>query len=464
LERKILFLVDHKHRDLPGLVLIGFHLEKMYSWHTSFVAVGQEDEVLDTLKPDYVVIPKPTYDIRQLLKWKLGNTKIVVIETEGNPQDHKYKYRIRVKPDLFLFWNKNIHDRYYEELAPVTKTEVLGFYRSDLLHENWKQAFMDRSSFLKHHGLDPKNQTVTIATSSQESHLSNKRLKEKHKRRINSLEQTGDYFKIAENHIILRNIVEEFLQTSPSQFPNFNFVLKPHPHENAVYWKQLIEKFGHKNLALSLGHPINDVLSCSDFHIAYNVCTTTVEAGLAGVPNVEIHTKNSKLLYADEHLGLPKYRANCAKELNALLTKELLTASSESQKTKWNSSPMLKKYVSKYLHKFDGNRCHAYAEFIEKWHKSNLRKSNLSISFLEQIKFSLALAALKGLYCLRQFSTNKLNSKELQDSVNKPSASENSELIKGKYVHKDFGLFDNRIQLGDEKEWFNKFEQIMRFK
>lgn len=463
MERKILFLVDHKHRDLASLALIGFHLQKLYGWQPSFVAVGQEHDVFSSLKPDYVVIPKPTYDLSMLLKWKLNNTKIVVIETEGNPQDHKYKYRIRVKPDLFLFWNDSIHGRYYEELNPDTKTGVLGFYRSDLLHKNWKNAFLDRSSFLEQHGLSPEKQTVTIATSSQESHLSNERLKAKHKRRLSSLEQTGDYLKIVENHKILRNVVEEFLKTSPNQYPDLNFVLKPHPHENAVYWKQLIEKLGNANVALSLGHPINDLLSCSDLHIAYNVCTTTVEAGLAGVTTVEIQTKNSKLLYASEHLDLPKYRATCAEELDPLISKELLAASSQKKRSNSISSPKLKEYITHYLHKFDGNRCQAYAQFINEWHESNLKKPNCSISFPEHIKFRLGLITLTALNYFRQLLSNK-NSKKFLDSVNKPTASKNSVLIKGKFIQKEFGLFDNRMQLGDEKEWFNKFEKIMRLR
>ena len=54
---KILFLVDHKHRDLPALSLIAYYLKKM-GCLPKLVALTEE-LIIETFDPGFIVIPKP---------------------------------------------------------------------------------------------------------------------------------------------------------------------------------------------------------------------------------------------------------------------------------------------------------------------------------------------------------------------------------------------------------------------
>ena len=138
--RRILFLVDHKHRDLPSLVLIGCHLESL-GFESHYVGLGNEVEVIARVDPEFIVLPKPIYDYERLLRWKIDGRRLIVIETEGNPQDLEYRLRIRVPPDLHLFWNESIAQRYRNQLERAgTVVHVVGFPRSDFLHERLDEA------------------------------------------------------------------------------------------------------------------------------------------------------------------------------------------------------------------------------------------------------------------------------------------------------------------------------------
>ena len=304
---KVLFLVDHKHRDLPALSLIAYYMNAM-GCEARLLALGEEDSEIREFDPGFIVLPKPTYDLQKWVSWKLGGREIIVIDSEGNPQDIAYKINIRIAPELYCFWNQTIQNRYRSQLEDRgTEMKVMGFYRSDFLHENYIDIFPDREMLLKSYGLDPAYKTVTIATSTQDSHFSNERLNRKHKRRNRSLKETADYLDIVKNMRRLREITEGLINVIVESFPNVNIAIKPHPNESAVYWHELISELNKPNIALIVGEPINHLFKISDLHIAHNVCTTTVESMMFGVPNVEIHTDDSARLYSGEHLKMANF-------------------------------------------------------------------------------------------------------------------------------------------------------------
>jgi len=74
---KVLFLVDHKHRDLPSLSLIGYHLQAR-GFTPGFVGVGDEFAMVETFDPGFVVLPKPVYDYERLIRWKRDGRRLIV--------------------------------------------------------------------------------------------------------------------------------------------------------------------------------------------------------------------------------------------------------------------------------------------------------------------------------------------------------------------------------------------------
>ena len=102
-KKKILFLVDHKHRDLIGNSLIAYYLKK--KGYNVFVRRLHENEI-GLIRPDVVVENKlgrnPIY-LKRILRWKKQNIKIILIENEGINQWRESKKKVTYDPDLAIF-------------------------------------------------------------------------------------------------------------------------------------------------------------------------------------------------------------------------------------------------------------------------------------------------------------------------------------------------------------------------
>jgi len=229
--KRILFLVDHKHRDLPSLSLIGYFLRQI-GYEVKYVALWQENSIIRSFNPHYLILPKPIYELRRLIKYKLEDRKLIIIDTEGNPQDRKFKMNIEVPPDLYFFWNRIMLERHTPSLSKKgTILKLLGCPRLDFFHQKYAKLYPFRESLLKKYGLSRDNKTITIATSTQDSHFSDERLKNMAKRRKRILLETADYQNIVSNMRILRDVTEKMILFIILKYPNFNIVVKPHPNE-----------------------------------------------------------------------------------------------------------------------------------------------------------------------------------------------------------------------------------------
>jgi len=190
---RILFLVDHKHRDLPALALIGHYL-KQFGKEVKYVALWQELPVIKSFNPAYIVLPKPVYDLGRLLTWKKEGRKIIVVDSEGNPQYKIFCMRIELAPEVYFFWNDVQMDKYKTGLKKQNcLAKVLGCPRTDFFHEKFQPISLSRVELAKQIGLLNNNFTITLATSAQDSHLTKKQQKRQKKRREKVLVETIDY-------------------------------------------------------------------------------------------------------------------------------------------------------------------------------------------------------------------------------------------------------------------------------
>ena len=73
MNNRVLFLVDHKHRDLPSLALIAYHLEK-FGIVSKFTALWQDQAMIKDFDPGFLVLPKPTYFPDVLIPYMGGKT------------------------------------------------------------------------------------------------------------------------------------------------------------------------------------------------------------------------------------------------------------------------------------------------------------------------------------------------------------------------------------------------------
>jgi len=448
--KKILFLVDHKHRDLPSLSLIGFFLQNK-GYDIKYISLWNENEIINEINPRYIVLPKPVYSNYRLVKFKIDDRKTIVINTEGNPQYIKYAMNIQVPPDLYFFWNQSQFDL-DNEILDESKTELVlaGCPRMDFLTgELYKSIFPSKNQLLKKYKLPFKNKTITIATSSQHSYFDEKLLQKKEKIRKKKLRETADYKKIINNKKILRDKTAEIVKGIDENFPDINIVIKPHPNENITYWQDLASSLKKNNIFVSIGEPIYHLLKVSDLHISHNVCTTTYEAMMTGVPTAEIHTKNSKSLYASDHLYLADYIIESFGDLSEKVQDILINNKFTRDKSK---NDQLNKYTEKYLYKVDGNRCREYADKIDSFiANSNMTKNE--INFFEKTQL-----LLKYSYLRVRKTISKIKHRLVQFTNGKASIIKNNNNINNRLDH--LGRYDNRMKPGDEEYWFNKFKNI----
>ena len=464
--RTILFLVDHKHRDLPSLTLIGHHLETL-GFEAHYVALGNELEIIARVNPGYIVLPKPIYDYERLIRWKMDGRKLIVIETEGNPQDIQFEMRIRVRPDLYLFWNEAMVARYRRQLdGKGTALRVVGFPRSDFLHSRLDGVFPSRAQLLTRYGLDAGRRTLTIATSSQDAHFSEERLRDKRRRRSRSMARTAEYLEIVANMRELRDTTVDFVRQILERFPDVNIALKPHPHENVVFWASLIESLKSTRVALVVGEPINHLLRVSDFHLSYNVCTTTVEALLAGLAVAEINTHRSEGLYSERHLSLPTFRVRDWNQLEQVLDAALAGVPARVHQTLAHQEK-LRAYVKDFFYAFDGRRCEAYAQAIAEWADTAGSGCPGVRYLISNPKVAAFYAALRGRTVARAVLPSR-RFRRRHDVVTKVGAptldgERSVKRIKDVLVDEEFGLYDYRMKLGDEKVWLEKFRRSEEF-
>jgi surface carbohydrate biosynthesis protein len=451
----ILFIVDHKHRDLPGLSLIGYYLEKYFKHRVFYCPTSMESKIIAKEDPKYIVIPKLSYGIYNQLKWKLEGRLIIIVETEGNPQSIDTYYRIIVYPDYYIFWNDHVKNHYYKKLQKNrTRISVEGYYRSDFFCEPFKHIY-DKKNIKLDLGIKNNPMIVTIATSTQDAHLSQNRKKRNKNKRNIAYKNTPNYDIIIKSLNIQKQITEQFLLEIQKEFNNeIIFVIKPHPNESILYWIDLINNNNISNCYLMLGKDINELLCISDFHISHGVCSTTAEAMLCGLRTLELVTYLSNKIYSKSHLNLPNHQCYSSSEMIDVIKKIIIEDKRGREENKINN------YADKYFKKVDGRVCHQYASKIDDFVINSNRDSRLT--FFNLIKYNIIffLMKVRNKILIKRRITNK----NIVEEVNFPekNSTENSKyrIINGKYVHIEYGLYDNKITPDDYKYWYKKFDEI----
>jgi len=457
MKNKILFLVDHKHRDLPSLALISYFLNNM-GCKSKLVALGAYDETIKSFYPDFIVLPKPNHDFEKVMSWKLKGIKVVILDSEGNNQDIAFSYKIRIKPDVYLFWNDIEKNKYlYLSNTFNTHLKTLGYYRSDFLYPPMHELYDSKRKILARLSLNHKQPTLTIASSFQETFLSAERFKNKEKKRKSSLKGT-DYRILIENDNKLRLLTENLIKILLNKYPNLNIVIKPHPHENVVYWNNFIKSLNNSNLKLLVGESINILFQISDFHIAKNACTTTVESRLYGIKSLELHTDKSIKFIPKKHF-LSNYIATNTQQAICVIDSVLFNRNVYKSESLKNNNDV-DSYCKKHLYKFDGLRCFEYAKYFVAL--ANGKMVNPNRATIRKTLDDLKNIGLYFIVLIRKRINNSLHRQsKLETQVNNPTAENDrpTSELKGHLVDREYGLFDNRIKKGDEIPWFKKFDK-----
>lgn len=420
MKQDILFLVDHKHRDLPGLASIGHYLmESGYS--ISFRNVWDYKYLFKD--PSAIVIPKANHGVESFIRhcqeWRNKRKKIIVIETEGNEQWEIGSKRMTIVPDLFLFWNEIEKSKHSDYLKRNNiKNAVVGSPRLDSFKPQIFNLITDKIKIQNDYDIDISKKTITIATNNSYDGLSKEkiaRIKERYNRVYNNCEFDKYY-----NFMLdVRKTNIKYLKYIVENFRDFNIVVKPHPNEDISFWKNFLNDY--KNVKLMFGKNINDLLCVSDLHIGMTVCLTIIEANLLNIPTIELMPNNihPKKLFGRDHIGIGSYIVDNYDDL----TKSII----DGVVSKNRANSKFEEYIKKYFYKFDGYRCKAYADEI-----INFLKDQPSSPYNKLYFFNYLFYSLKKIKLL----LNKLNKVDFR------------------------GRYDNRIKPGDEKSWLSLYQNI----
>jgi len=257
-----------------------------------------------------------------------------------------------------------------------------------------------------------------------------------------------DYVKSTKK--ILKSLLETIYLINKN-FPNINILLKPHPNENVVFWEKVKNKYS--NLKIVKGLSVENFLNLSDLNISQNLCTTTFEANLFGIPTIEIQNSFVKKYSTSIHRNLAKYKINKPKDVLTIIRNELMNFKKNNNKKKTNKRTL--GYIEKYFYKFDGNRCKEHAEYIHNYLKKNLKeyKKASELFFCEKNKkmYYKLEKKFKNLDKTRKknFLKNiKIKLKRMILSHNQPSKIDPKQ------------RFDHRYHVKDETYWYKKFAKL----
>lgn len=423
MNNKILFLVDHKHRDLPGLALIGYFLKEIgYKifyrrvWDTKYLYFD----------PSIIIIPKANNGsiefINKCNKWRKLGIRLIVIETEGNEQWLIGKKIMNTVPDLFFFWNsieKQKHESFLNKNNVQSK--VVGSPRLDFFHPSLFKILNNKKKIINEIGINDSLKTITVATNNSYEGLSDDNIELKRKR-YSEVYQNCDFDKYLDFMKDVRKTNILYIEHLAEKFKNYNIVLKPHPNENIEYWESFIKKY--PNIKLMIGKNINDLLSISDLHIGMSICLTIIEAKLLNIPTIELMPLNVKVdeIFHKNHIGIGDYCVDSEKKFDESIFNGL-----NAPKKKSN----INEYISKYYFKFDGKRCEDYAKSIDNYFKDN------------------GLGSFSRSQLIKSFDYFLYNLKKGKNFIND----------RGAKIDKR-GRFDNRIKQGDEIKWYNFYKNF----
>ncbi len=181
--KKILFLIDIKNRDLPSSALIAYHLMKMkYKVYFQSVLNPQNNFGFHKKTFDAVIFPKFNNSgdrfIYSYLQAKKNNKLIICIENEGN-QNYLNKKKFLFHPDVYFFWG-NQQKKKYNFKKNIRK--VLGSPKMDFFHKKFRKITSTKAIKNKL-GIKNKTKIITFMTRTQEAHREINQIKAISKRR-----------------------------------------------------------------------------------------------------------------------------------------------------------------------------------------------------------------------------------------------------------------------------------------
>lgn len=310
---RVLFPVDHKWRDLPGLVWLGTLLERR-GHVVYYCRNAMERSALWRYRPDAIVFnhvldPRRRAFLEEVRAW---GVRAIVLATEGIPAFARIpdldreRFGTLQTVDLQLAWNR----AYEEHLGglgwPAERVVRTGVPRFDFYRKPLCQLHPDRRTFARAWNLDPDRRSVLVTTNFTHArfHLQDRRILASDYDKLGVakvLHQHGDYPKRDHES---REMLVNALAGLAGQLRSANLILRPHPGEDHRYWENAVNRIRRSAqetpVALVTKAYIWELLTNSDV-VVERSCTTGVEAWILDLPTIEARLNSDEWYVSEDH-------------------------------------------------------------------------------------------------------------------------------------------------------------------
>jgi surface carbohydrate biosynthesis protein len=307
---RILILVDHKWRDLPGHVLIQSLAERR-GHQVAFVRNGFHWDAAWASRPDVLVINHLLEASAVIEARRLADVGVatVVLPTEGIPtlqgtrdlhagagQDYSGVAR-------FCVWNEAMRERMLaHRVLPAEHVPVIGVPRFDFYQPPFSSVLPDREAACRRFGLDPAKSVVLWATNFAQAAVWERdpAFSQRDWNKLGLDKVLGDCGAFARGDLACREGSFAAIRTVLERRPDWQLLLKLHPSENAAWFRSMVQTLPAGRVALVDAAYIWEVLPAADVLVKRS-CTTGVEAWMRGQPTIELQPLPQPIYFSAEH-------------------------------------------------------------------------------------------------------------------------------------------------------------------
>ena len=366
--KKIVFFLDHKHRDLLSTIKIAKYLKKK---KFKFKITPQwKFNIIDKFDPKFIVLGKNNIHDFEKIRWKLEGRKIISIPNENFHLKNIDK--IDISCDLNFYWNENTKKQQQIQNQKI----VAGNPRTDFINKKENHSKKKIVTF----ALPPSKQELKTNTELR------KFSDDQQKKIFVNNKSVLAFEEITRGRIIVETIIE-WVPILATKFKNVSFNLKPHPNDNIYYWLKKQKEFKRfKNIKIIYGVDIFSFLEKSKLHIAAEGCTTVFESIFSNIPTAEIvsNISTTRRIFYNHQLNLCSNKIKNLKNIIKIINKV-----NKNKKLFSTNKKVMKNYIINNFYKVDGNRCYEYAKKINNFSNSQIntnKTKNFFNVFFEVIK------------------------------------------------------------------------------
>lgn len=296
-------IVDHPKRDLDGVIMLSYALAQ--KGHIAFIIPNYE-QATDTplLDLDIIIVnfARPA-NLELVRGYAKQNIRVVVMDTEAgvmaeqganSPQQLSRFIKSSDYSQLlsgYIFWGSELYSVFKgEQSLPEQKLFLTGIPRFDFTSTQWRSLLShERSDYI----LINCNFPIVNPRFVKDGH-----------NEIDTMVKAGWGRKYSEqvfrdlSHIIKQ--VTETIQRLAQDFPSETFLVRPHPFENAEYYRDAFKAYS--NVVVDGRGSVLNVINHSKCIIHLN-CGTSVEAVMLGKLPVSLECFNTP--HMSQHSKLP---------------------------------------------------------------------------------------------------------------------------------------------------------------